>query len=305
MLKYVCKRFVLSVLTLLVLATLTFFLVKLIPGNPFLDESIPPVIQAKQAAYYGLDKPVYIQYLTYMKNLLHGDLGTSLKYQGRSVASFITEFFGNSAKLGIASMLFSTIIGMGFGIICSQNKDKPIDYILVFLAVLGIALPSMVIGPVVRYFFGVKLGWFPVSGLGASWKQIIMPMFCMGIGGLSGETRSTRALMLGVSTEDYIKTARAKGLTNSEVLWRHQFRNGMIPMVTGLGTQLAGIFTGSFVIERMFVIPGLGKHFTNSVTSLDYPLVMGLTIFYGAILIAGNFIVDILYGIVDPRIRID
>ena len=305
MLKYVCRRLVISLITLFVLATLTFFLVKMIPGNPFLDETLPLVIQQKQMQYYGLDKPVYIQYLTYLKNLLHGDLGTSLKYQGRTVVSFIREFFGNSAKLGLASLLFSYIVGMSFGIICSQNKDKPIDYTLVFLAVLGIALPSMVIGPVVRYLFGVKLGWLPVSGLGDTWKQMIMPTFVSGIGGLSGMTRSTRALMLGVSTEDYIKTARSKGLTNQEVLWRHQFRNAMIPMVTGLGSSLAGIFTGSFVIEKMFVIPGLGKHFTNSVTSLDYPLVMGLTLFYGAILIAGNFLVDILYGVVDPRIRIE
>lgn len=304
MLRYIGKRLVLSLITLLVLATLTFFLVKLIPGNPFLDETLPPEVQERQAEYYGLNKPIYEQYFVYMGNLLKGDLGTSLKYQGRLVVDFIKEFFPNSSKLGLTSMIFSWATGLLAGIICSQFKDKPIDYILVFIAVLGIALPSMVVGPVVRYTFGVKLGWLPVSGLGNTWKQFVMPVFCMGIGSLSGLTRGMRATMLGVTTEDYIKTARSKGLSPFQVVWRHEIRNAIIPMITGLGSTIAGIFTGSFVIEKLFVIPGLGKHFTNSVTALDYPLIMGLTLFYGAILILGNLLVDILYGVVDPRIRV-
>ncbi len=304
MVRYVAKRVLISLLTVFILATATFFLSKMLPGNPFMNDKVPIEIQRRQMEYYGLDKPVYVQYLTYMKNLLKGDLGTSLKYVGRKVTAVIAEFFPTSAKLGLFSAAFALTVGWVFGILCAQFKDRWPDYLLMLFAILGVAMPSMVIGPLLRYWLGVKLRLLPVTGWG-TFQQMIMPAFVMGAGTIAGSTRSMRASMLGVTTQDYIKTARAKGLHPAKVVLRHELRNSMVPIVTGLGPMLASVIMGSFVVEQIFVIPGLGKHFVNSVNTLDYPLIMGLTIFYGSFLVFLNLLVDILYGIVDPRIRVN
>lgn len=304
MIRYIFKRVLIALLTLLVLATTTFFLVKLLPGDPFLNENVPKEIQERQSAYYGLDKPVYIQYFTYMKNLLKGDLGSSLKYIGREVTTIIGETFPVSAVLGILAVAVSQIIGLTFGILSAQFKNRLPDYILMAIAVLGVALPSMVVGPLVRFVFGVKLRILPVTGWGVSWEQAIMPVFVLALANLAGATRNMRASMLAVTTQDYIKTARSKGLSPFKIIIRHEFKNSMIPIVTSLGPTIASLIMGSFVVEQIFVIPGLGKHFVNAVTTLDYPLVMGITIFYGAFLVLMSLLVDIVYGIVDPRIRL-
>jgi oligopeptide transport system permease protein len=303
MAKYIGKRIVISFFTIFVLATVTFFLVKLLPGDPFLNDTVPKEIQERQQAYYGLDKPLFTQYVLYMGNLVKGDFGTSLKYFGREVTTVIGETFPISAKLGLASVCISYLVGLTFGILSAQYKNRMPDYILMIIAIIGVAMPSMVIGPLMRYFFGVKLGWLPVSGWGEI-KQVIMPAFVLSLGGIAGNTRSMRASMLGVTTQDYIKTARSKGLSSVKIVLRHQLKNSLIPIVTGLGPTIAAIVMGSFVVEQIFVIPGLGKHFVNSVNTLDYPLVMGLTIFYGTLLVFANLLVDILYGFVDPRIRL-
>lgn len=304
MLKYIAKRLAISVLTVFVLATATFFLSKILPGNPFMNDKVPKEIQQKQLEYYGLDKPIHIQYITYMKNLLRGDLGTSLKHVGRKVTTVIADFFPTSAKLGLLSVTFAEIIGWIFGILCVQYKDKWPDYLLMVFAILGVAMPSMVIGPLLRYWLGVKLRILPVTGWG-TFKHMIMPAFVLGAGTIAGSTRAMRASMLAVVTQDYIKTARAKGLSPWKIVLKHQFRNSLVPLVAGLGPMIAGVIMGSFVVEQLFVIPGLGKHFVNSVNTLDYPLIMGLTIFYGSFLVIMNLLVDILYGIVDPRIRVN
>lgn len=303
MLRYVAKRTLISLLTVFVLATVTFFLSKLLPGDPFMNERVPYEIQQRQLEYYGLDKPVYVQYFTYLRNLLRGDLGTSLKYVGRKVTTVIAEFFPTSAKLGLLSLSFALVIGWVFGILCAQYRNRWPDYLLMLFAILGVAMPSMVIGPLLRYWLGVKLQWLPVTGWG-SFRHMIMPAFVMGAGTVAVGTRSMRASMLTVTTQDYIKTARAKGLHPVKIVLRHQLKNSMVPIVTGLGPMIASVIMGSFVVEQIFVIPGLGKHFVNSVNTLDYPLIMGLTIFYGLFLVLMNLLVDILYGIVDPRIRV-
>lgn len=302
MLKYILSRVVIALTTLFVLITATFFLVKLLPGDPFLNEKVPVEIQERQREYYGLNKSLPEQYLTYMGNLLKGDLGYSLKTTGRSVADVIKEFFPVSAKLGLISMLVFDTLGILCGIICAQNRGKWPDYILLVFAVVCIALPSMVVGPLMRYILGAKLHLLPVAGWG-SFKQMIMPSVILGLGSIAGYTRSMRASMLTVMSEDYIKTARAKGISPVRVIWKHELKNSFVPIMSSLGVGVASILTGTFVVEDMFLIPGLGKHFTNSILSLDYPLVMGLTIFYGAFLIVMNLLVDVLYGIVDPRIR--
>lgn len=301
--KFIGKRIVIALITVFVLATLTFFLMKLIPGDPFLSEDVSPYVQELQREYYGLDKPVYEQYFIYMNNLLHGDLGVSLTKTGRSVTSIIMETFPVSAKLGLISLLFAEVIGICFGIICAQFKNKWPDYVLMIVAIVGVALPSMVLGPILRYLLGVKLKILPVTGWG-TFAQIIMPAIVLGMGTIAGRTRSMRASMLSVTTQDYIKTARAKGLNAYEVVMHHEFKNSLVPILTNMGVQIASILMGSFVVEQIFLIPGLGKYFVDSISSLDYPVIMGTTIFFGTFLVVLNLIVDILYGLVDPRIRV-
>lgn len=304
MAKYIIKRLFISMLTIFVLVTATFFLMKLIPGNPFMNDKVPEEIQQQQLAYYGLDKPVIEQYFIYMGNLLRGDFGTSLKYVGRRVTDVIMELFPVSAKIGLVSLFFAYMIGLAFGVVCAQFKNRWPDYLLTLFAIAGVALPSMVVGPLLRYYLGVKLMILPVAGWG-TWQQMVMPAGVMAIGTIAGCTRSMRASMLGVTTQDYIKTARAKGLHPVKVVMKHEFKNSMVPIVTGMGATIAATLMGSFVVEQIFVIPGLGKHFVNSVNTLDYPMIMGLTIFFGSFLVMMNFLVDLVYGIIDPRIRLN
>ena len=302
MLRYVLSRVLIALLTLWVLVTATFFLVKLLPGDPFLNDQVPIEIQERQREYYGLNKPLVEQYAIYMGNLLHGDLGYSLKTTGRAVIDIIKDFFPVSAKLGIFSVVVFDTLGMFFGIICAQKRGQWSDYALLLFAVVCVALPSMVLGPLMRYIFGAQLQWLPVAGWG-SFAQMIMPSIVLGLGGVAGYTRSMRASMLTVMSEDYIKTARSKGLSPARVVYKHELKNSFVPLMSGMGVAIASILTGTFVVEDMFLIPGLGKHFTNCIIALDYPVVMGLTIFYGAFLIVMNLLVDVLYGVVDPRIR--
>lgn len=303
MTRYVFKRIGIALLTVFVLATVTFFLAKMLPGDPFMNEKIPVSVQEKQRAYYGLDKPVTQQYFIYMGNLLRGNLGTSIKFVGREVTDIIAEFFPVSAELGLIALTFAELIGVAFGILCAQYRNRWPDYVLMCFAIVGIALPSMVVGPLLRYLLGVKLRLLPVGGWG-SFRQVLMPAFVMGLGTIAGNTRNMRACMLAVTTQDYVKTARAKGMKPARIVLRHELKNSLVPMITGLGPMIAGVLMGSFVVEQIFVIPGLGKHFVNAVSTLDYPLIMGLTIFYGAFLVVMNLLVDILYGVVDPRIRL-
>lgn len=303
MAKYIIKRLFISLVTIFVLVTATFFLMKLLPGNPFMNDKVPEEIQQQQLAYYGLDKPVIEQYFIYMGNLLRGDFGTSLKYVGRRVSDVIKDLFPVSAKIGLVSLFFAYIIGLAFGVVCAQFKNRWPDYLLTLFAIAGVALPSMVVGPLLRYYLGVKLMILPVAGWG-TWQQMVMPAGVMAIGTIAGCTRSMRASMLGVTTQDYVKTARAKGLHPVKVVMKHQFKNSMVPIVTGMGATIAATLMGSFVVEQIFVIPGLGKHFVNSVNTLDYPMIMGLTIFFGSFLVMMNFLVDLVYGLIDPRIRL-
>jgi oligopeptide transport system permease protein len=302
MVRYIGTRILIAAVTVFILATMTFFLVKLLPGDPFLNEKVPRQIQQKQAEFYGLDKPVYQQYVIYIGNLARGDLGTSLKYIGRSVTDMIRDYFPVSAKLGLLSLVYAEMIGILFGILCAQFRNRWPDYVLMVVAILGIAMPSMIIGPLVRYLFGVKLGILPVAGWGST-QQIVMPALVLSLGTIAGRTRSMRASMLAVTTQDYIMTARAKGLHPVKIILRHQLKNSLVPIINNLGVSIASVLTGSFVVESLFLIPGLGKHFVNSINTLDYPLVMGLTIFYGAFLVVMNLLVDVLYGVLDPRIR--
>jgi oligopeptide transport system permease protein len=304
MIRYIAKRILISFLTIWVIATASFFLLRILPGNPFQSDVVMTTEMRDQLmAHYGLDRPLWEQYLKYMTNALKGDLGYSFKYTGRSVDSIIAKHFPVSASLGLRAIAIGFPTGIFLGTVAARKRGTPADYLCVFISIVGISIPSFILASLTQYLFGVKLGVLPIAG----WKgymYTILPTFAMSLGMIAGETRSMRASMLEVASQDYIKTAKAKGLSARQVVWRHQIRNALLPLLTGLGLRSASLLMGSLIIEQIFVIPGLGLYYTNAIRSLDYTMVMGLTIFYGSILVFTNFITDLSYGLVDPRVRV-
>ncbi len=302
MAKFILKRAVMMVITVFLIATLTFFLMHTVPGGPFnTEKSNPKVVQAMERKY-GLDKPLMTQYGIYMGNLVRGDLGDSLKRIGMSVNRIIADKFPVSASLGIVAVLLSVCVGVPLGSFAALNRNKKTDRIIMFICTLGYAIPSFVMGALLLLLFGQTLGWLPFIGLDTP-LHYIMPAFALSLSPICFITRLMRSSMLDVLGQDYIKTARAKGLPEKVVLFKHAMRNSIIPVVTYLGPLTAAILTGGFVIERLFTVPGLGKFFIDSINNRDYPLIMGVTVFYSFVLIAANFIVDMLYGLIDPRIK--
>lgn len=304
MVKYIFKRLWISLLTLWMLATVTFFMLRALPGNPFQTDKILTVeMQERMMDYYGLNKPILEQYLTYMWNLLHGNMGYSLKYTNRTVNSIIATAFPVSADLGLRSLAVALPIGLFLGVVSARKRGKAVDYLCVLVSVIGVSIPSFILGSFLQYIFAINLRILPM----AQWKTEIykvLPTAALAISLLATLTRVMRASMLEVTTQDYIKTAKAKGLTDRKIVWSHEIRNASIPILTMLGPMVASVLMGTFVIEKIFAIPGLGQHYINSITGLDYTMTMGLTVFYGAFMVTANFLVDIAYGIVDPRIRI-
>lgn len=303
LLRYIVKRLFISVVTVWVLATIVFFLIRILPGDPFTGDKITPQIKENMMKYYGLDKPLPVQYVKYMKNLLKGDMGYSLRYKNRTVNQVIADAFPKSAELGIRALLFAVPAGLVLGIFSALNHNGIWDYVCMIIAVIGVSVPSFIIGGLLQFIFGVKLRILPV----AEWKGFsytILPSFALGLGTLAIVARLMRASMLEVIGQDYIMTAEAKGLPMIKIIFRHLIRNAILPVVTVLGPIVASLVTGTFVIEHIFAIPGLGRHYVLGINNLDYTLVLGLSIFFGAFVVLMNFIVDIIYGMVDPRIRI-
>lgn len=305
MLRYTLKRVGVSIITLWVIVTVTFFLMNAIPGDPFTDQKrIPPEIMEKLEKKYGLDQPLVVQYGRYLKNLLKGDLGISMKYKNRSVNDIIEEGFKVSAQVGLMSLVVGATLGILFGIIAALQRGKFFDYFVIIIAVIGVSVPSFVFAALFQYVFGVKLKWFPVARWGTP-AHYVMPVLALGIRQIAYIARMMRTSMLDVLSQDYVRTAKAKGLSRIAVTWKHTIRNAILPIVTILGVSIAGVVVGSFVIESIFAIPGIGKHFVQSITHQDYTLIMGTTVFYATILIVMMFVVDIVYGLVDPRIRLE
>ena len=305
MLRYTIKRTLMSILTLWVIVTITFFLMHSIPGDPFTDEKkIPAEIMEKMMQKYGLDQPLIVQYGKYLKNLLRGDLGDSMKYKNRSVNSMLKEGFPVSAKIGLLAVAISAVLGVTFGIIAALNRGKFFDFFVIILAVIGVSVPSFVFAALFQYVFGVKLQWFPVARWGTP-AHYVMPVLALALGNIAYMARMMRTSMLDVLSQDYIRTAKAKGLSKFAVTWKHTIRNAILPIVTILGVSIAGILVGSYVVEGIFAVPGIGKYFVQSITQQDYTLIMGTTIFYAVILVVMMYLIDIVYGLVDPRIRLD
>ncbi len=303
MAKYIAKRTVAAVVTLLALITIVFFLVRLMPGEPFTNPKLTPEIKANMIAYYGFDKPLPVQYVEYLKNLLHGDFGFSMKYTNRTVNDIIGETFPFSADLGIRALCMAVSIGLVLGIVAARNRGNGIDFFCVIVAILGTSIPDFIMGAILQYFFGIKWGLLPVA-LYKGIEYTILPATALAFYTIASVSRLMRASMLEVVQQDYIKTAKSKGLSDFRVTVKHQIRNAIMPVITLMGPMVASVLTGTFVVESIFAVPGMGKYYVDSVNNNDYSMILGMTVFYGAFLILCNLIVDILYGVVDPRIRI-
>ncbi len=302
MTKYIIKRLIMTAVTLFLIIVFTFMLMHSVPGGPFTsDKQLPKAVEEALNAKYKLNDPLYVQFWDYLKGLMVLDLGPSFKYQGKTVNEFIEKGFPVSGKLGLITIIFVLIASIPMGILAALKNGRWQDMAIMAAATLGVTIPSFVIATMLMYVFSYKLSWVPTFGLD-SWKGYILPVISLGGYSLSFMARLMRSSLLEVMGQDYIRTARAKGISEVKVVVRHALRNALIPLVTILGPTIANLVTGSFVIEKIFALPGMGVHFVSSITNRDYTAIMGITIFYAAFLIAMVFIVDIFYCLIDPRI---
>ncbi len=303
MTKYLIKRVLLMIVTLFMIALLTFCLMHIVPGSPFTSQKqVSQAVMDALMAKYNLDDPLWKQFVDYIVGVLHFDFGPSYKYTGKTVNDFIEGGMPYSGTLGMVTLVFVLLMSIPMGIVAALRNGRWQDMLLMFFATLGVTIPSFVIATGLLYIFSFKLGWTPVYGVD-TWKGYILPMIAMGGYSISFLARLMRSSLLEVMGQDYIRTARAKGISEVRIIWKHALRNALIPVITVLGPTIANLLTGSFVIEKIFAIPGLGGYFVNSVTQRDYTTIMGMTIFYATVLVAMIFIVDIFYCLIDPRIK--
>ena len=304
MIKYVTKRLLLAVITIFAVATITFFLMNMVPGGPFLSEkAISPTAKAALEAKYGLDKPLFQQYITYISDAMRGDFGESLKQRGRTVSSIIFTKFPVSAKVGGWAILISLLVGIPLGSLAAIHRGKALDSLISVISTCGIAVPGFVICTLLMYFLGVDLKILPTFGLD-SWKHYIMPVISLSFYPTAYIMRLMRSSLLDVLGHDYMRTAKAKGLSQFISLFKHALRNAILPVITYLGPMTAYTLTGSFIVEKIFTIPGLGGEFIGSISNRDYTVIMGTTIFLAALMVIMNVVVDIVYKIIDPRIKL-
>lgn len=303
MFKYILKKIVILTISLWAVVSLTFILVHAIPGDPFADEEVLSVeILEAMKHYYGLDRPLWVQYKEYIVNILHGDLGPSLKYQGRSANDIIADGFPLSLALGSEALLIAIAFGLPLGSIAALKRGKWQDLVVMIAAVLGISVPSFILATLLQYIFAMELNWFPIARSG-TFLHTILPALALAALPTAAIARLTRSSMVEVLEQDYILTAKTKGLSSIKIIYRHALRNALLPVIAYLGPLTANVLTGSFVVEKIFGIAGLGQWFVLSVSNRDYALVLSLTIFYSAFLMVSVFIVDMLCAWIDPRIK--
>ncbi|MFK8881785.1 ABC transporter permease [Bacillus velezensis] len=304
MLRYFIKRFIAMIMTVLVITTLTFVMMKVIPGSPFNEErGTNEAVQRNLESYYHLNEPLITQYAIYLKSILTFDFGPSIKKPSDSVNAMLERGFPVSFELGITAILIAVISGLALGIMAALRRGGFLDYAAMSLAVLGISIPNFIMATLLIQQFAVHLKWFPA----ATWTSpvhMVLPTVALVVGPMAIIARLTRSSMAEVLTQDYIRTAKAKGLSPVKIVIKHALKNALMPVVTVLGTLAASILTGSFVIEKIFAIPGMGKYFVESINQRDYPVIMGTTVFYSVILIVLLFLVDLAYGLLDPRIKL-
>lgn len=304
--KYIFKRFIYMLVTLFIITAATFFLMHKIPGDPLshMAKKLPEQTRENYYEKYGLDKPDYVQFGIFLKNLvLHGDFGESLRYPGRKVTDTIINGSAVSAVVGFNALFWGVLIGILLGVIAALHKNRWPDYVVTFIAILGVTIPVFVFASVVQYVFTVKFRLFPTTGWG-SIKEMVLPVVTLALGSIAGYARYMKSSVLEVINQDYILTARAKGASEYQVVKKHVMRNSIIPAITILGPEIAAVFTGSFVTEKMFGIPGLGFYYVNSINDRDYTMIIGTTVFYAILFVVVQLVIDILYGIVDPRITL-
>ncbi len=302
--RYLVKRILFMILTLFIIASITFFLMKIIPGTPFASAAkLPPAQLQIMKAKYGLDQPVPVQYAKYIGNLLQGDLGISFQFNNTPVTDLMIKRLGPSMQLGAQAMIVGTLLGIILGIFAALRQNTWVDYSATFIAVLGKAVPNFVFAGLLQYFVAVKLGWFPVL-FWKGFEYTILPTIALSIFPIAISARFMRTEMIEVLGSDYILLAKAKGASYYEIAVKHALRNALIPLVTVLGPLAISLMTGSLVVEKIFAIPGLGEQFVKSIYVNDYPVIMGTTILFAALFVVIILVVDILYGIIDPRIRL-
>ena len=304
MAKYLLKRIFYMILTLFLVATITFFLMKMMPGSPYANEAKMTATQkAIMNKQYGLDKPVIEQYITYLAGAAHGDFGISFQYSNQPVSSLIGARLGASAQLGLQALVVGIILGIIIGSIAAMNQGTWIDSTATIVSIIGKSVPNFVLAVLLQYYIGLKLGWFPIAGWGEA-AQTIMPTIALSVGPLAETARFVRTEMVDTLSSDYVELGKAKGLSRIEVIRKHTLRNSMIPLVTLIGPYAVALMTGSMVIENIFNIPGIGEQFTKSILTNDYPTIMGVSMVYCFGLVVILLITDIVYGLIDPRIRL-
>ncbi|GAL05053.1 oligopeptide ABC transporter permease OppB [Photobacterium aphoticum] len=305
MIKFIAKRIFEAIPTLLVLITISFFLMRFAPGNPFSSERpLPPEVMANIEAKYGLDKPVFEQYTTYLGNIVQGDFGPSFKYKDFTVNELVAKALPVSAKIGVFAFIFALIMGVTVGTIAALKQNSWIDYTIMSTAMAGVVMPSFILAPVLIYIFSINLGWLPAGGWhDGSVKYMLLPMMGMSLLYVATFARITRGSMIETLNSNFIRTARAKGLSYPYIIMKHALKPALLPVVSYMGPAFVGIITGSVVIETIFGLPGIGKLFVNAAFNRDYSLVLGITILIGSLTIIFNAIVDIVLAYIDPKIR--
>ncbi len=306
MLKYILKRLGAGLVSIFVLVTITFFLMHAIPGGPFSpaeERNVPQKVLDQIADKYGLNDPVPVQYVKYLNNLLHGDLGTSFKRQDTTVNELIANGFPVSASVGIWGVALALAVGIPLGMVAAVKRGKLPDALSMVFATIGVSVPSFVVCVLMMYLFCEKWKIFPSYGL-TSWRHYVLPVFCMAFSQIAYITRLMRSSMLETMRQDYIRTERSKGVPEFQVIGKYALKNSILPVVTYVGPMVAALLTGTFIIEKLFSIPGLGRYFVSAISDRDYSVTLGLTIFVGTMIVICNLIVDILYAVIDPRVKI-
>ncbi len=302
---YIIKRILLAIFTVWVVITVTFFVMHAVPGGPFVGEkATTPAVQAAMEAKYGLDKPLFEQYTTYLKDIVTKfDFGPSLKQRGRMVVDVIFDGMKTSLKLGLIAAAISTAVGVVLGAVAALKRNKLIDRIIMVITTAFVSMPSFIMGSLLLALFAIKLNLLPANGTTSA--GLILPIVTLALYPMAYITRLTRSSMLDVLGQDYIRTAKAKGVSGKQIIFRHALKNSLIPVLTYLGPMLAYIVTGSLVVEQIFAVPGIGRAFVSSITNRDYPMIMGTTIILAALIVIMNLVTDILYKVVDPRINLE
>jgi oligopeptide transport system permease protein len=304
MFRFLLRRLMVAVPTLFLVVTAAFFMMRAAPGNPFdSDRKLPPEVERSIMAKYGMDRPLGEQYVAYVSNVLQGDLGPSLKYKDKSVAELISEGLPTSATIGLSALTLACLVGIGLGIIAALRQNQMIDNVTMAIAVLGVCIPTFVTAPLLVLVFAANLGWLPTAGLNGI-RSLILPVTVLALPQIAIISRLTRAGMIEVLRSNYIRTARAKGLSEARIVLGHGLRAAILPLVSYLGPACAGLLTGSLVIEKIFSLPGLGKSFVIGALQRDYTVVMGVVIVYAGLILLLNLLADIAYALLDPRVKL-